>query len=35
MEAHRAYYGGHIFVDAPLELKGRGIQFLKTYKPVT
>lgn len=33
MEAHRAYYGGHIFVDTPLELKGRGIQFLKTYKP--
>lgn len=32
MEAHRAYYGGHIFVDTPLELKGRGIQFLKTYK---
>lgn len=33
MEAHRAYYGGHIFIDTPLELKGRGIQFLKTYKP--
>lgn len=33
IEAHRAYYGGHIFIDTPLELKGRGIQFLKTYKP--
>lgn len=25
MEASRAYYGGHYFVDTPLELKGRGI----------
>ncbi len=33
IEAHRAYYGGHIFIDTPLELKGRGIRFLKTYKP--
>lgn len=33
IEAHRAYYGGHVFIDTPLELKGRGIRFLKTYKP--
>ena len=33
IEAHRAYYGSHIFIDTPLELKGRGIRFLKTYKP--
>ena len=33
IEAHRAYYGGHVFIDTPLELKGRGIRFLKMYKP--
>lgn len=33
IEAHRAYYGGHVFIDTPLKLKGRGIRFLKTYKP--
>lgn len=33
IEAHRAYYGGHVFIDTPLELKGRGIRFVKTYKP--
>lgn len=33
IEAHRAYYGGHVFIDTPLELKGRGIRLVKTYKP--
>lgn len=33
MEARRAYYGNHVFIDTTLELKGRGIQFLKTYSP--
>lgn len=32
MEARRAYYGNHFFVDTPLELKGRGIKLLKTYE---
>ena len=31
MEARRAYYGNHFFVDTPLELKGRGIKLLRTY----
>ena len=25
MEASPSYYGGHYFIDTPLELKGRGI----------
>lgn len=33
MEASRAYYGKHFFIDTPLQLKGRGITFLKQYKP--
>lgn len=33
MEASRAYYGKHMYIDTPLELKGRGITFLKQYKP--
>lgn len=31
MEASRGYYGGHWFIDTPLEIKGRGITFLKKY----
>ncbi|MDO4649354.1 MAG: hypothetical protein Q4B26_11960 [Eubacteriales bacterium] len=31
MEAHRAYYGKHWFIDAPMELQGRGITFIKKY----
>lgn len=31
MEASRAYYGNHYFIDTPLEIKGRGITFLKKY----
>ena len=31
MEASRAYYGKHVYIDTPLALKGRGITFLKTY----
>lgn len=33
MEARRAYYGKHYFIDTPLTLKGRGITFIKTYAP--
>lgn len=33
MEASRAYYGKHYHVDTPLELKGRGITFIKKYTP--
>ena len=33
MEASRAYYGKHFFIDTPLNLKGRGITFIKTYSP--
>lgn len=33
MEATRAYYGKHYYIDTPLDLKGRGIKFLKQYKP--
>jgi hypothetical protein len=32
MEASRAYFTQHYFVDTPLVLKGQGITFLKTYK---
>ena len=32
MEASHSYYGGHYFIDTPLELKGRGITFLKKYE---
>ena len=32
MEARRAYYGKHFFIDTPLTLKGRGITFIKAYK---
>lgn len=32
VEASRGYYGKHWFVDTPLELKGRGITFLKKYE---
>lgn len=32
MEATLAHYGKHYFVDTPLELKGRGITHLQTYK---
>ena len=32
MEAHLAHYGKHYFIDTPETLKGRGIEFLKTYK---
>lgn len=31
MEASRGYYGKHWFIDTPLEIKGRGITFLKKY----
>jgi hypothetical protein len=32
MEATRAYYGKHYFIDTPLTLKpGRGIDFRKVY----
>lgn len=33
MEASRAYYGKHMYIDTPMTLKGRGITFLKQYKP--
>ena len=32
MEASRSYYGKHMYIDTPLELKGRGITFLKKYE---
>lgn len=32
MEASRGYYGKHMYVDTLLELKGRGIKFVKKYK---
>ncbi|MCC8066813.1 MAG: hypothetical protein LIO94_06900 [Clostridiales bacterium] len=32
MEASRSYYGGHWYIDTPLEIKGRGITFLKKYE---
>lgn len=31
MEASRAYYGKHYFIDTPIEIKGRGIKFIKKY----
>lgn len=31
MEASRSYYGKHLFIDTPLEIKGRGITFIKKY----
>lgn len=33
MEASIGHYGRHYFIDTPLQLKGRGITFLKQYKP--
>ena len=27
------HYGKHYFLDTPLDLKGRGIEFLRKYKP--
>ena len=32
MEASRSYYGNHMYVDTPLEIKGRGITFIKKYE---
>lgn len=32
MEASRGYYGKHWFIDTPLEIKGRGIEFVKKYQ---
>ena len=32
MEASRGCYGKHWFIDPPLELKGRGIEFIKKYQ---
>ena len=32
MEASRGYYGKHWFIDTPLEIKGRGIEFIKKYQ---
>lgn len=31
IEASLSHYGNHYFIDTQLELKGRGITFLKTY----
>lgn len=31
MKASLSYYGKHYFIDTPLELKGRGISFIKKY----
>jgi hypothetical protein len=31
MEARRAHYGKHYHIDTPEELKGRGIEFQRTY----
>lgn len=31
IEASLAFYGKHYFIDTPLELKGRGITFIKKY----
>lgn len=31
IEARRSYYGKHMYIDTPLELKGRGIAFIKRY----
>lgn len=32
MEVTRAHYGKHYFIDTTETLKGRGIEFIKTYK---
>ena len=32
MEASRGCYGKHWFIDTPLKLKGRGIEFIKEYQ---
>ena len=32
MEASKGYYGKHWFIDTPLEIKGRGIEFVKKYQ---
>lgn len=32
MEASRAHYGKHMYIDTPMTLKGRGITFMKQYK---
>ena len=32
MEASRSYYGGYYYIDTPLEIKGRGITFLRKYE---
>ena len=32
IEASLSYYGKHYFLDTPLELKGRGITFIKKYE---
>lgn len=31
IEASRGYYGGRMYIDTPLALKGRGIKLIKTY----
>lgn len=31
MEARRGHYGKHVYIDTTETLKGRGIEFLKTY----
>lgn len=31
IEAQRSYYGKHFYLDTPLQLKGRGITFIKKY----
>lgn len=32
MEASIGHYGKHYYIDTTEELKGRGIEFIKTYK---
>lgn len=31
IEANLSYNGKHYFIDTPLQLKGRGVNFIKTY----
>lgn len=31
MEASISHYGNHVYIDTPLEIKGRGITFIKKY----
>lgn len=31
MEANLSHYGKHYFIDTPLDLKGRGISFIRKY----